>query len=382
MINKIFKFSGVLLVGASLLAGTAFAQEPLEIEGGTVLFQGLNGPQGVLLDADGNVWVAESGLGGEEEIQWANAETGQLETVPMGNTARVVMISPEGELTEVAVLPSILAGTDTIGVSRLALLDGELYATNGQWLEANGADRLDLMGAVIHVDAEGAVTEAASTWAVEDASNPDGLIKDSHPYGITVGPDGWLWVADAGANSLVRFNPETGEGEAVAAFAGVPAPFPNPTRGDAMETDPVPTAVAFDEDGNAYVSLLPGFPFLPGSAKVVLVTPEGEVSDYATGLTMLTDLRVGPDGELYGVQFGVFGEQGPVPNSGAIVRIQEGAASELVVGGLPFATSIDFNADGDAYVTVNGVGAPGSGAVVVFPGLTDMEGQPLPAMEG
>lgn len=94
---------------------------------------------------------------------------------------------------------------------------------------------------------------------------------------------------------------------------------------------------------------------------------------------MLTDLRRGPDGELYGVEFGMFTEQGPVPNAGSIVRIHEGDASEVVVSGLPFPTSLVFDADGNAYVTINGVGAPGSGAVVRFDGLTDMTGEPIMA---
>jgi hypothetical protein len=79
----------------------------------------------------------------------------------------------------------------------------------------------------------------------------------------------------------------------VAVFDGVAGPFPNEARGDAMESDPVPTAVVLGEDGAAYVSFLPGFPFIPGSAKVVMVDADGMVSDYATGLTMLTDLRHG-----------------------------------------------------------------------------------------
>ena len=136
-----------------------------------------------------------------------------------------------------------------------------------------------------------------------------------------------------------------------------------------METDPAPTGIAFDDEGNAYVSLLPWIPFVPGSAKVVRVDADGEVSDYATGLTMLTDLRRGPDGFFYAVSFGEFTDQGAVPNSGAIVRIREGTASEQILGGLSFPTSIDFSAAGDAYVTINGIGPSGTGEVVMYKGL-------------
>jgi hypothetical protein len=35
--------------------------------------------------------------------------------------------------------------------------------------------------------------------------------------------------------------------------------------------------------------------------------------------------------------------------------------------GLSFPTSIDFNENGEALITINGVGAPGTGEVVIFP---------------
>jgi sugar lactone lactonase YvrE len=347
-----------------------------DIEGGTIVASGFNGPQGITVDADGNLWVIDSGLGGDEDIQFISTETGEPFPTKMGPTARIVMVSPDGEQTDVVMLPSLLASeTEVIGGARVTWLDGTLYATTGGWVGGAG-DPPDLAGAVVRVE-NGKVVEVADLWAYEEANNPDGFILESHPYGITAGPDGWLWIANAGANALMRVNPESGEIENVAIFDGLPGPFPNPARNDAMEADPVPTAVVFDEMGNAYVSLLSGFPFTPGSAKVVRVTPDGEVSDYAVGLTMPTDLQRGPDGELYAVQFGMFTEEGPVPNSGAVVRIQEGDASEVVVSDLPFPTALAFDQDGKAYVVVNGVGAPGSGAVVRFDTLTDMEGEPM-----
>ena len=95
---------------------------------------------------------------------------------------------------------------------------------------------------------------------------------------------------------------------------------------------------------------------------------DGEVTDYSTGLTMLTDLRTGPDGNLYAVSIGVFSEAGPEPNSGAVLRIGEGT-SDVVVEGLSFPTSVAFDEDGNAYVTINGLGAPGAGEVRKFTGV-------------
>ncbi len=363
------------------IPGRVAAQPPMpEIEGGTVVASGFNGPQGINIDTEGNLWVIESGQGGDEAITFLSLETGEPAPTTMGPTARIVRISPDGTQTTVATLPSIITSEiERLGGGRLAWLDGALYATSGAWKEGTGNNAPDLVGSIVRVGDE--VSAVANLWKYEEANNPDSYILESHPYGITAGPDGWLWVADSGANTLLRVNPETGEIVVVAAFEGLPGSVPNPQRNGALELDPVPTAVAFDSAGNAYVSLLSGFPFPPGSGKVVKVTPQGEVSDYATGLTMPTDLQRGPDGELYAVQFGMFSEQGPVPNAGSVVRVKEGDASEIVAGGLPFATAIAFDAAGNAYVTVYGVGAPGSGAVVRFDKLIDQKGDPLPAMK-
>ncbi len=375
--KPVVAFLVVLGVFLLSLSSTTFAQPPLP---GTLIASGFNGPQGVLVDPQGNVWVIDSGMGGEQTMQ-VPGEGGEMMTLSLGNTARIVQTAPDGSQTEVATLPSLYIAEiqETAGGARLALLNGVLYATNGGWAGAPDSEAPALLASVVRVDGE-TVVQVADMWAFERANNPDGLILEAHPYGLAAGPDGWLWVADAGANALLRVNPDTGEVVLVAAFGGLPGGFPNPNRNNAVEADPVPTGIAFDADGNAYVSLLSGAPFIPGNAKVLRVSATGEVSDYATGLTTLTDLTRGPDGELYAVQFAVFTEQGPTPNSGALIRIKEGGASEVVVGDLPFPTSLSFDADGNVYITVNGVGAPGSGAVIRLDGVTDMAGQPLPAM--
>jgi hypothetical protein len=112
------------------------------------------------------------------------------------------------------------------------------------------------------------------------------------------------------------------------------------------------------------------------------VADDGSVSDFATGLTMLTDLKLGPDGHLYAVSFGMFTEEGPVFNSGSVIRILEDGSSEIVIDGLPFATAIALDEAGNGYVAINGAAIPEAGTVVYYEGLTNMEGQPVPAMGG
>jgi sugar lactone lactonase YvrE len=356
----------VLVVGILVLSmvGVLSAQGGLTAEDGVVVAEGFNGPQGVLVDADGAIWVIDSGLGGEEIIPWISPE-GQAVDAQFGQTAQIVKVAPDGTQEVIAVLPSVFTGADTVGGARLALLDGVLYATSGQGIGDPTVATLENAGAVVKI-VDGEVTEVANLWDFERTENPDPALYDSHPYGLAAGADGMLYVTDAGANDLLKIDPATGDVSLIAVFAPIPGVFPRPDLGGELLTDAVPTGVVVGEDGAMYVSYLSGAPFVPGSAKVVMVSADGEISDYATGLTMLTDLQRGPDGHLYAVQFGIFTDQGPTPDSGAVLRIGEGDSSQEVISGLSFPTGISFDAEGNAYVVVNGVGAPGSGAVVKF----------------
>lgn len=331
-----------------------------------VVADGLNGPMGLLLDDSGTLWVIESGIGGDTEVAFPSAENS---TSQMGETAQVITVAGDGTKTVVTTLPSVATSAGIVGGARLAALNGKVYATIGQWLgDPTAAAGIPNMGVVAEIE-PGSATAVASTWDFERAENPDGFQTDSHPYGLTANPDaGLLWVADAGGNALLSVDPISGTVNLVTVFAGLPATEPNPARNNEATSDPVPTAVVA-KDGKLYVSLLSGAPFTLGSAKVVTVAADGTVSDYAIGLTMLTDLRLGPDNELYAVQFAEADANGPTPNSGALVRIAEGTGSTVVLSGLAFPTSVTFTPAGDAYLTLNGIGAPGSGQVVMYPGL-------------
>jgi uncharacterized protein GlcG (DUF336 family) len=379
MVSKQPKWSIVLLLVIAMLTGTAapaIAQDaPAAGIIDVVLAEGFNGPQGVLVEEDGSVLVIDSGVGGAEEINIFSTQMMTETTATFGQTARIVRVLEDGAQEDVAALPSLLVGGEGIGGGRLARLDGVLYATVGQYSSDPEDEGIPDFTAVVAIDEDGTVTTVANLWDFERENNPDGTsLYDSHPYGITPGPDGALYVADAGANDILRVDPESGEVSLVAVLDPLPGVFPSETRGGELLADPVPTAILFDDEGNAYVSYLSGAPFIPGSAGVKMIASDGTVSDYATGLTMLTDIRWGPDGNMYGVQFGQFTDQGPVPNSGSVVRINGGDDFEVIFEGLAFATSLDFNDAGDLFVTTNGLGAPASGQLLRIPDMIAAEG--------
>ncbi|GEM_PF-677954 len=390
----------VLALLAIVFALPAFAQEGMpgidyEALGGEVVAEGLNTPLGAFIDAEGTLWLSDSGVGGDTEVEMVNPATNEVQTVTIGETSRVMRLV-DGELEEIVTLPSMFLGADSTGAAHLYVENGVVYTPFGAWIIGAGEEvTVPYFGTVIRIT-DGEVESIADLWALELEENPDGTTNlEAHPYGITAGPDGLLYVTDAASNALYSIDPESGEIVTLAVFEGLPGVFPSPYRNDELITDPVPTGVVYDEEtGNTYVALLSGAPFVPGSAKVLLVEPDGTVSDFATGLTMLTDMKMGPDGNLYVTQFGMFTEQGPQPGSGSVYRILPDGTSELVLTGLAFATALAIDADGNAYV-VTDLFAPGTGTVIRFDGLTAMPlwkcprwkrllraGKPRPAARG
>ena len=260
---------------------------------GEVVAEGFNGPMGVLVDSAGDVWVVDSGTGGDEQNLKALMRKAMPVTGSMGMTSRVVRISGvDGTQSDVATLPSLSTGTEAEGGSRLAELRGITYVTGPGWhptmIPSTTEEPLPLTGSLLRITTQGEAVVAVPLWQYEQSNDVDNQL-DNHPYGLTATGDGALLVADAGANALYRVNPASRRAKLLAAFEPLPGAFPNPKYNNEMLTDPVPTGVTI-RDGVIYVGFLSGVPYLPGSAKVVTVAEDGTVADYATGLTMFTDL--------------------------------------------------------------------------------------------
>jgi hypothetical protein len=360
------KVAGRLAAIAAIIPVLAFSFAPSRAafaqSGGTVVADGLTNPGPVAIGDDGSIYVAESGTGGSEKIT-TPGENGQPgESGTRGYTAQITKIAPDGTKTVVAKnLPSIMGGEGPSGASDLAYANGALWAV---WYGTpEGVTPIPGEGALLRIDPSTGISQTvASITGFEVKNNPDPNAVDSNPYGVSVGSDNMVYVADAGGNDVLKVDPNSGAVSLVAVIPGIPVPKAmqqpggNPERGGKQELDPVPTGVQMGADGALYVSLLSGGPFPPGAAKIERVTLDGKVTDAVTGLTMLTDIKPGPDGSWYVNQFNQFdlsaNPPGPVPGTGQVLRIGPGGDRQVILTGLNFVQKIAVDAEGNVIASV------------------------------
>ncbi|HWM09412.1 MAG TPA: ScyD/ScyE family protein [Solirubrobacteraceae bacterium] len=269
-----------------------------------VVARGLDNPRHVAVAKDGDVYVAESGRGGDHVAQRSCFDSPEGFACT-GRTGAVTKIGPRGQERVLRGLASFapVSGDNAIGPHGVFASGHDLYVTNGGPTAPTRDDELVLRDPTLTAEEPisrlyGTVLEAgrrgvrlvADAWAFERDVNPDrelgNPIVDSNPVDV-LEDRGRLVIADAGGNSLVRTG-HRGRLEALTIFPNV----------GMMQA--VPTGVVEGPDGAYYVSQLTGFPFPVGGAKVFRVDPRsGRFSTYASGFTNAIDLDFGHDGTLY-----------------------------------------------------------------------------------
>ncbi|MET0483431.1 MAG: ScyD/ScyE family protein [Aestuariivirgaceae bacterium] len=152
-----------------------------------------------------------------------------------------------------------------------------------------------------------------------------------NPYDFAIAGESFI-VVDAARNSLERVSSSSGARETVFVFKrlktdGAALKTLSPTEfadKQAVEFDAVPTGIAAHE-GRLHVSLFGGFPFLPGSGRVVSLPDSGTPTAArieADNLNAPVDIAfAGPDAMLV-VEHGTFGQAtGWTAGSGRLLRI-------------------------------------------------------------
>ncbi|MGC4191456.1 MAG: ScyD/ScyE family protein [Thermomicrobiales bacterium] len=379
-------------IGVGLAAGTAlttithpaFAQDatpegspaddqggmPPLPEGAIPVAQGLWNPNGLAIAEDGTLYIAEAGVAGGGEAAPAVAATplpdGSLPVGPLPLVApQVSKVAPDGTQSIV---------TTEAGGTGIAIVGTEAYVVNGGTSVSTGFAQIPGENTIRAIDlATGAVRQVAELGTYEIDNNPDGLDINPNLYGIAASPDGILYVADAGGNTIYTVDPASGSSSL---FAVVPTltdlTGATPTaEEEAMQPgprQPVPTGIVVDDASTITVGLL-GENW--SGPSILNYAPDGTYTEGVSGIPFNVAIALGPDGLLYASQL-TADFSGEMPAPGNVFRIAADGTVEPVVQGLFFPHGIAFDADGNLYVTANSIiSAPDApaGMVLKFEGI-------------
>lgn len=130
----------------------------------------------------------------------------------------------------------------------------------------------------------------------------------------------------------------------------------------------VPTGVTVGPDGAVYVGEFTGFPYPEGKARIFRIGEDGVPEVFAEGFTHITELTFDHDGNLYVLQFSNVAQwKGDIRDlPGSLIKVAPDGTRTTVIAegqGLESADGIVVGPDGKIYITKRGVG-PGFGQVV------------------
>lgn len=281
---------------------------------------GLVGVMGVETDGNGNIWVTESGT----DVPDANNDT-------HNNNGKVILITPDGHKYDAIVNLESYANVhsgELQGTVHILREGKMMYVLSGDHLYL--ADISNFKPGDTPLDATNLPSEDIFSVISQlpSESNPD---HDSHPYNLTKGPNGDLYITDAGANAIVH-RKGVNDYSILAEFPAIPNPLFPGLGGPTVQV--VPTSILYD--GDAFlVTTLTGFPFPADAAVIYKVSMSGDVSVHQTGFTMLVDIVEGEGANhLVAQHASSFNPaSGFVPNSGSLVWAN-GSNMTLLADGL------------------------------------------------
>jgi len=323
----------------------------------SVLTSGLNNPRGIKFGPDGNLYVAEGGIGG------SNSSDGLCSPVlpPVGpytgsvDGSRISKISASGVRTTVAEnLPSsqtaVTQGGSISGVGDIAFIGNTLYGVLAGAGCSHGVPTIPNGVVKVNHDKSWKLTADLSTFQM---NNPV-----QNPFAGDFEPDGtWYSMISVGAN-LYAIEPNHGELDKI-------TPGGNISRVadiSATQGHIVPTTLAF-HNGNFYVGNLGVFP-ITGISSIYKITPAGEVSVVATGFSMITGIAFDAIGGMYVLE-STTANPFPTPGTGDVVRIDASGNRSVIVTGLNLPTAITFGPDQKLYISNWGFGAPAGGGEIL-----------------
>ncbi len=360
-------------VGMSVAAGLV---TPAVARGATTtphletVARGLDNPRGLAFLPNGKLIVAEAG------------HTGPVCLGPFfcfGLSGRVSAIDmASGNHTALATgLPSAGSAFGAFGLGGVAVRDGQIFTVVGLNPQFLGNPSDDCTGLFNYSDCVKTLTAAQKAlglliqlnsassnqgWtsvagvgafdfdysaAHPDPGNPEYLPGDANPFGLSFGPSGGFYVADAASNTVDYI---TAKGH-----ISVRATLPDPPN-HLPVYDAVPTCIARTASGALFIGTETGELWRWNGSQLTEVLSGGK-------LGVVVGCVADQKGNIYLVNLaskilGSFPNFNLTPSDGSVVKVTPQYATSYVVSpsqGLNYPTGLAFGPDGDLFVATNGL---------------------------
>ena len=319
----------------------------------SVFATGLNNPRGLKFGPDGNLYVAEGGIGGLDSTEgcceqviapvgpYTGSVTGSRISKIDANGVRTTVVDNLPSSQTSAVLGNLISGATDV-----AFIGNTLYILLAGSGCSHGVPQVpEMPNGVLRVNDDGSTELIANLSAFVMA------FPVAHPNPADFEPDGsWYSMIAVGGN-LYAVEPNHGELDRITPDGQIS----RVTDISASQGHIVPTAIAYR--GNFYVGNLNTFPVVPGSSNIYKITPSGEVSVFAEGLTAILGVAFDTRGRMYVLETTTVAGD-PTPFTGKVIRIDRLGHQTEIASKLFFPTGMTFGPDGALYVSNVGFGPP------------------------